>query len=418
MPFKPLALWIGLRYTRSRRRSHFVSFISLASIIGIAVSITVLITVLSVINGFDQQIRNRFFAIAPQVTVTSNQNITQNWPKFAQKLQNLTQIKAVAPFVNGQGMLLNGEVLRGVSILGIIPEKEQQISELGAQVVSGNIKSLTPNSHNIMIGKSLAQQLDLKLGDAVSIFVVQGGSDDGVLPRFDYQQFNVSAIFSSSQGFGFDQVLVYANMADAENFLTTTQHWNGLHLKLTNLFQASLVNQQLKSLLPNTDNVMDWTEQYGSFFQTLAMQKTMLFVILLFIVAIAVFNLISTLIMVVNEKRSDIAILRTLGATPGTIMATFVVQGALIGFFGTLCGLIGGLLLSYYITSLVNLIQHVFSIQLISESIYFVNYLPSKILWSDVIEVCAISFGLSILATIYPALLAFHTQPAEVLRYE
>ncbi len=417
MPIKPLALWIGLRYTRSKRRSRFVSFISLASIIGIAVSITVLITVLSVINGFDEQIRNRFFAIAPQVTVTSTQNIVQTWSQMSQELHHLPQIQAVAPFVNGQGMLMNGEILRGVNILGIIPDQEKQISKLGAQVVAGNLTSLTPNSFNIMIGKSLAQQLDLKLGDVVSIFVIQG-SEEGLIPRFDYQQFKVAAIFSSSQGFGFDQVLVYANMADAQNFLASTQHWNGLHIKLTNLFQASLVNQQLKSLLPGSDSVTDWTEQYGSFFQTLAMQKTMLFVILLFIVAIAVFNLISTLIMVVNEKRPDIAILRTLGATPLMIMTTFIVQGALIGLIGTFFGLIGGLILSYNITGLVNIIQHVFKVQLISESIYFVNYLPSQILWTDVIEVCAISFGLSILATIYPALIAFHTQPAEVLRYE
>lgn len=414
---RPLALYIGLRYTRAKRRNRFISFISLASIIGIALGITVLITVLSVINGFDEQIRDRFFAIAPQVTISSTQDITQSWPQLAEKLRRTSQVQAAAPFVNGQGMVLNGNTLRGVNVLGILPDQEARISQLGKQVVAGDIHSLTPGSFNVMIGKALAKQLDLQMGDAVSIFVVQG-DNDGLLPRFDYQRFTVSAIFSSSQGFGFDQVLVYANLADAQHLLTETQRWNGVHLKIANLFQAGLVNQQLQEILPSDYTVTDWTQQFGSFFQTLAMQKTMLFVILLFIVAIAVFNLISTLIMVVNEKRADIAILRTLGATPSTIMATFIVQGAIIGLVGTVCGLIGGVLLALNVTAIVNAIQHIFHVQLISESVYFVNFLPSKIMFTDVAQVCAVAFGLSVLATIYPALIAFRTQPAEVLRYE
>lgn len=412
---RPLALYIGLRYTRAKRRNRFISFISLASIIGIALGITVLITVLSVINGFDEQIRNRFFAIAPQVTVTSGQDISQSWPQLANEVQRLPEVKAAAPFLNGQAMVLNGGVLRGVNVLGILPAQESKISQLSQQIIAGNLNTLTPQSFNIMIGKALAKQLDLQLGDSISLFVAQGGED--LLPRFDYQRFTVSAIFSSSQGFGFDQVLVYTNLADAQTLLAETQRWNGLHLRLANLYQAGLVNQQLQSILPD-NQVTDWTQQFGSFFQTLAMQKTMLFVILLFIVAIAVFNLISTLIMVVNEKRADIAILRTLGATPLTIMNTFIVQGALIGLIGTIAGLIGGILLALNITAIVNGIQHLFHVQLISESVYFVNYLPSKIMLTDVLEVCAIAFGLSILATIYPALTAFRTQPAEVLRYE
>ena len=302
-------------------------------------------------------------------------------------------------------------------MLGILPSQEAQISRLARQVIAGNMNSLTPGSFNLMMGKSLAKQLDLQLGDSISLFVAQGS--DGSLPRFDYQRFTLSAIFSSSQGFGFDQILVYMNLVDAQTLLAETQRWNGLHLRISNLYQAGMVNQQLQALLPSSDSVSDWTQQFGSFFQTLAMQKTMLFVILLFIIAIAVFNLISTLIMVVNEKRADIAILRTLGAeSPFTIMNTFIVQGALIGLAGTLCGMVGGLLLALNVTAIVNGIQKVFHLQLISESVYFVNYLPSKIMFSDIWQVCVIAFGLSVLATIYPALIAFRTQPAVVLRYE
>jgi lipoprotein-releasing system permease protein len=414
---KPLALYIGLRYTQAKRRSRFISFISLASIIGIALGIAVLITVLSVINGFDEQISQRFFAIAPQVTVMADQDISQNWQSLAKNLRELPQIKSAAPFITGQGMVLNDNVLRGVSVLGILPDQEAQISQLAKQVTAGSIKTLTPGSFNIMLGKTLAEQLDLQINDSISLFVAQRGSD-GVLPRFDYQRFTVTAIFSSSQGFGFDRLLVYTNLADAENLLSDTPRWNGLHLRLDNLYQASLVNQELQRLLPRSYTVTDWTQQFGSFFQTLAMQKTMLFVILLFIIAIAVFNLISTLIMVVNEKRSDIAILRTLGATPFMIMNTFIVQGALIGLVGTLCGLAAGLLLALNVTAIVNGIQKVFHLQLISESVYFVNFLPSKIMFADIWQVCVIAFGLSVLATIYPALMASRTQPAEVLRYE
>ena len=413
---RPLALYLGLRYTRAKRRNRFVSFISLASIIGIAVGITVLITVLSVINGFDEQIRDRFFAIAPQVTVSATDDISQSWPQLVKDLKQAREVQAAAPFISGQGMVLNGDVVRGVSITGILPAQEAQVSQLGSQVTAGSIQSLTPGSFNLMIGKTLAKQLNLQIGDPINVFVVQG--EDDSLPNFDYQPFTISAIFSSSQGFGFDQLLVYANLEDVGRLLSTAERWNGLHVKVADLFQAGLVTRQLQSFLPSNYTVSDWTQQFGSFFETLAMQKTMLFVILLFIVAIAVFNLISTLIMVVNEKRADIAILRTLGATPGAIMAAFMVQGALLGLLGTLCGLIGGILLSLYITNIVDGIQHVFHVQLISESVYFVNFLPSKIMPRDVLEVCLVAFGLSVLATIYPALIAFRTQPAEVLRYE
>jgi lipoprotein-releasing system permease protein len=418
MIFKPLSIAIGLRYTRAKQRNRFISFISLASIVGIALGIIVLITVLSVINGFDEQIRNRFFAIAPQITVLTGEDIAKTWPQLAQTVQHVSAVKGEAPFASGQGMLMSGEELHGVSLIGVLPQEEKKVSDLSAQVVAGNLSSLQPGSYHLMMGKTLAKNLGLNVGDTVNFFIAENSDEGAGLPQFNYQNFTLTALFSSSAGFGFEQVLAYANMADVESVFKPGERVNGLHVKIQNLYQAAMVSQKIQSLLPNNYFVTNWAEQSGSFFQTLAMQKSMLFMILLMIIAIAVFNLVSTLIMVVNEKRADIAIMRTLGATPMMIMNTFIAQGAIIGLVGTTIGLIGGLLLAANITHIVNGVQTFFHVQLISASVYFVNYLPSKIMFKDVWVVCAIAFGLSIIAAIYPALVAFHTEPAEALKYD
>lgn len=418
MIFKPLSLAIALRYTRAKRRNQFISFISLASILGIALGIIVLITVLSVINGFDEQIQKRFFAIAPQVSVITAKDISTSWPQLANQLRRVPQIKEQAPFVSGQGMVLSGEQLHGINLLGVIPKEEKKISGLAAQVVEGSFSSLTPGSFHIMLGKTLAEKLGLKIGDTISMFITEGGGDEDELPQFTYQDFILSALYSSSAGFGFEDVLAYANMADVQTLFKPGDRVSGLHIKIQNLYSAALVSKDIQALLSTDYYVTNWTEQSGSFFETLSMQKSMLFIILLMIVAIAVFNLVSTLIMVVNEKRAEIAIMRTLGAPPKMIMNTFIAQGAVIGLIGTIIGLIGGLLLAANVTAIVDGIQKLFHVQFISASVYYVNYLPSKILWSDVIKICVIAFGLSVIAAIYPALIAFKTEPAEALRYE
>lgn len=418
MLFKPLSFAIGLRYTRAKRRNQFISFISLASIVGIALGVMVLITVLSVINGFDQQIRNRFFAIAPEITVLTGKDISNSWPQLVSRLRQLPQIKGQAPFVSGQGMIMSGEQLHGINLLGILPQEEKKISSLSAEVVAGNLSSLTPGSFNLMMGKTLAKNLGLQVGDTVSFFMAENSDSNDYLPQFTYQDFTLTSLFSSSAGFGFEDVLVYANMADAESVFKPGERISGLHVKVQNLYEAALISKKVQSLLPTDYVVTNWTEQSGNFFETLSMQKSMLFIILLMIVAIAVFNLVSTLIMVVNEKRADIAIMRTLGAPPIMIMNTFIAQGAIIGFIGTIIGLLAGLLLAANITSIVDFIQKILHVQLISASVYFVNYLPSKIMFSDVIKICGIAFGLAIVAAIYPALIAFKTEPAEALRYE
>ncbi len=414
---RPLSLYIGLRYTRAKRRNHFISFISLASMLGIALGVLVLITVLSVMNGFDYQIQKRFFAIAPQLTVMTGQSIKHTWRKTSQKIAKLPEVRGVAPFVSGKGMLINAGQIDGVRAVGILPSQEGKVSQLGQKMVKGKLNSLRPGKYNLVMGLSLARSLGVAVGDQLNLLTPQVSVTlAGVFPR--YRQFRVSGIFRTSGDFGFETGVVYINMQDAAKLFSSGQAISGFHVKLKDLYQAPSVTVLLRSLLSREYQVTNWTVQFGAFFQALAMEKTMLFVILLLIVAVAVFNLVSTLVMVVNDKRADIAILRTLGASPGTIMRTIMVQGAIIGIVGTFIGLALGLLLAYNVTDITNAIQNLFHVQFIKSSVYWIDFLPSRIEASDIIKVCLIAFGLSIIATLYPAWIAFRTQPAEALRYE
>ncbi len=385
--------------------------------LGIALGVLVLIIVLSVMNGFDYQIRKRFFSIAPQVTVMTGMKLNSTWRKTAGKIAGLDQVIGVAPFVSGKGMIINAGQIDGVQAIGILPSQEGKVSELGKKIIKGKLNSLQPGKYNMGIGKALARTMGVTVGDQINLLTPKVSVTlAGVFPR--YRRFNVTGIFHSSGGFGFETGVVYINMHDAAVLFPPGQAISGFQVKLKDLYQAPMVTQLINNLLPATYQTTNWTLQFGSFFQALAMEKTMLFVILLLIVAVAVFNLVSTLVMVVNDKRADIAILRTLGASPGTIMRTIMVQGALIGIVGTIVGLGLGLLLAHNVTAITNWIQNLFHVQFLNSSVFFLNYLPSRIELSDVIRVCLIAFGLSILATLYPAWIAFRTQPAEALRYE
>lgn len=413
---RPLSLNIGLRYTRAKRRNHFISFISLASMLGIALGVMVLITVLSVMNGFDYQIRRHFFTIAPEVTISTQGNILSNWKTSMDTLKQVTDVTGVAPYVSGKGMLLYQGQFEGVQTVGIDPVAESQVSLLGKKLNSGSLSSLQPGKFNMVMGLELASQLGVGLGDQVSLLTPEPTVTlAGVFPR--YRRFTVSGIFHTGSGFGFESGVVYINLQDAKK-LFANNAISGFHIKLTDIYQAPSVTSEIRDLLPNGYVVTNWTVQFGAFFQALAMEKTMLFVILSLIIGVAVFNLVSTLVMVVNDKRADIAILRTLGATRGMIMRAIMVQGALVGLIGTAIGLGLGLLLAANVTSITNWIQNLFNVQFLNSSVYFLDYLPSKIQWSDVISVCVLSVVLSVVAALYPARIAFKTQPAEALRYE
>jgi lipoprotein-releasing system permease protein len=412
---RPLPLYIGLRYTRAKRRNRFISFISLAATLGIALGVAVLLTVLSVMNGFDQQIRTHFFAMAPQVTITTAQDI-ENWPQLISKVTQVSGIAGAAPFVSGEGMLIKGNLLRGVNVMGIIPAEEMRIAQIKQSMTAGDINSLASGDYRVVITQNLAEQLNIKVGEAVNVFTSQATTTPlGLFPR--YRRFEVTGVYKSANN-GFAAENIYIAIDDAQKLFAAGRRVSGLHIKLNDIYQAPQLNRQLQRVLPGDFTVTDWTVQSGAFFQALAMEKTMMFIILLLVIAIAAFNLVSMLMMLVNEKQADIAILRTIGATPGTIRNIFMVQGTMLGVVGTLTGLVCGIILTLNVTTVVNALQRTFHIQFIPTAVYWSNYLPTKILPLDIIIVCAISLGLSVLAALYPALVAFKIQPAEALRYE
>lgn len=411
----PLPLYIGLRYIRAKRRNRFISFIAFASTLGIALGVAVLMTVLSVMNGFDEQIRTHFFAMAPQVTISTEQDI-DDWAALKDRIAQVKDVRASAPFVSGQGMLVKSNVLRSVNVMGILPAQEPLISQILQQTRSGNLKNLTPNNYGVFITQNLAEQLNLKVGDPVNILTSQASTTPlGLFPR--YRQFTVMGIYQNSSN-NWVQEPVYIAMEDAQRLFAAGTHENGLHLKLGHIYQAPKVSAQLKPLLSSNFTVSDWTEESGVFFQALALEKTMMFLILLLIIAIAAFNLVSMLMMLVNEKQADIAILRTLGASPATVRNIFLIQGSVLGIFGVVAGLVMGLLLTWHVTEVANFLQQLFHVQFIPVSAYWENYLPAKIMFQDILIICIMAFALSLLAALYPALVAFRIQPAEALRYE
>jgi len=417
--FRPVSLYVGLRYTRAKRRSHFISFISLVSMLGIAIGMTVLITVLSVMNGFDYQIKHHIFAMAQQVSVSTVDGKVANWPRLAKKIKQLPDVLASAPYVSGQGMLSNDGSARPTVVMGIDPKREASVSIMASKILprEGSFSALKPGSFGIVLGDELAGSLGVGLGDRLTMFIPQATvTPFGTLPRF--RSFKIVGVFHVGGGYGFDKSVAYVNMRDAQKLFTMGNTVSGLRLRISNLYAAPKVSNELMRTLSSRYIVSNWTQQYGSFFKAIKMEKTMMFVILLLIIAVAAFNLVSTLVMVVNDKRAEIAILRTLGATPRNIMATFVVQGCVVGIVGTILGLIGGVLLALNVTEVVNFIEAVFHTQFISSSVYLIDYLPSRVQWSDVWHVCWIAFLMSLVATIYPAWHASRLQPAEALRYE
>ncbi|MDF2867204.1 MAG: lolE 2 [Gammaproteobacteria bacterium] len=415
--FKPLSLYIGLRYLRAKRRNHFISFISLTSMLGIALGVTVLITVISVMNGFDQVIRERMFSMAQHVTVSTLSTKMNNWQAVQKQLAQKQGVVATAPLVYGQGILVHAGLNHPAVITGILPQEQQKVSSIADKMVEGSLTALRPGQFGIVLGQQLADSLVLNVGDSVTLITPDATvTPAGILPRF--KTFKVVGIFKVGSGFDFDNNLGFIDLQDGQRLFKLGQAISAIQLKLKDLYQAPDLARHLSQALPSDFVVSDWTQTYGALSEAISMEKRMIFLMLLLIVWVAAFNLVSTLVMVVTDKQADIAILRTLGATPGKVMAIFMVQGSASGIIGTLLGLIGGLLLASHVTEVVNLIETIFHVQLLSSSIYYVNYLPSKIQSGDVITVCSLALLFSLLATLYPAWRAARIQPAEALRYE
>lgn len=415
--FRPLSVFIGLRYTRAKRRNSFISFISLMSMMGIALGVIVLITVLSVMNGFDREIKKRVFSLVPPITVASTAGNVINWQQAKDMIRKFPDVTAVEPIVTQQVMLTNSGYVQPAMVNGILPQEEKNISELADKMIEGSLNSLTPGSFSIVLGEDLASRLDANVGDKVTVVTPQvSASAAGVIPRF--KRFTVTGIFRVGSGFGFDTSLAFISLADAQRLFLMGPSVTSLRTGIKNVFSATQMSEQLAAYLGPSARVSNWTDQFGAFFHAVSLEKRMMFFILLLIIAVAVFNLVSTLVMVVNDKEADIAILRTMGATPKMIMRIFIVQGAVIGVTGTVLGVIGGIALALNVTQIVNWIERVFHVQFLSSSVYFVNYLPSEIQWSDVISISLSALILSLLATLYPAWSASRTEPVEALRYE
>lgn len=415
--FRPVAFFIGLRYTRAKRRNHFISFISLMSMLGIALGILVLITVLSVMNGFDREIQKRVFSMVPPITVGNFVNAITNWQQVVSALHQFPKVKAVAPFVSGEVMLTSTNLVQPALLTGIEPQAEKNISQLADKIVQGTLADLTPGRFGMVIGEELANRLDVTLGDKITVITPHVSlSLAGVMPRL--KRFTVLGIFRAGSGFGFDAGLAFVNLVDAQKLFEMGTAVTALHVKIDDAYAAPKFAEQLTVALGQNARVTDWTQQFGEYFRMVAQEKAMMFFILMLIILVAAFNLVSTLVMVVNEKEADIAILRTLGATPQMVMAIFIIQGSIIGIIGTLLGVVGGIALAWHVTVVVNWIEHLFHIQFLSSSVYFLNYLPSYLEWGDVWRISLAALLLSLLATLYPAWRAARTVPVEALRYE
>lgn len=421
MTVKPLSLYIGLRYTRAKKRNHFISFISILSILGIALGVLVLITVLSVMNGFDEQIKKKVFSMVPTTTVTDisgglvYSKCSHN--NFIQQVKSTSMVQSVQPFISGQAVLQSGGQSHPSYLLGIEPSYANTITQLRNKMLEGAFDDLIPGSYGVVISQSAAFNLGVSKGDKVLVLTPQiNWSLAGAMPRL--KRFTVVGIFHAGAGLGYDDGVAFINIQDAQVLYHMSSRITGYQIKLFQPFKVSEFNRLIVNHLPPTVSLTDWTNQYGNFFHAVAMEKTMMFLILFLIIAVAIFNLVSMLVMLVNEKQADIAILRTLGASRGLVLRVFIVQGLILGGLGALLGVIGGVLLSKHVTQIVDSLQKILHQNFVSADVYFIDYLPSKLVLSDVWHIVLVTIIFSFLATLYPAYRASKIEPAKALRYE
>ncbi len=412
----PYELLIGLRYTRAKRRNHFISFISLISMLGIGLGVAALIVVLSVMNGFQTELRGRILAVVSHVQISGASGEMPGWQRVAEQAATHPQVTATAPFVQAQGMLSYGQSVRGALVRGIVPELEDKVADFRQHMKSGSLDALTPDSFNIILGTELARALGVFVGDKVTLIAPQGVvTPAGVVPRL--KTFNVVGLFEVGM-FEYDNGLALIRMEDAQRLYRMEDRVSGVRLKIDDLFKARRVASELASRIDADAFISDWTRSHANFFRAVQIEKNMMFIILSLIVAVAAFNIVSTLVMAVTDKQADIAILRTLGASPASIMVVFMVQGALIGFIGLGLGIAGGVALALNIDVVVPFIERLLGTQFLSKEVYYISELPSELQWSDVTTITGVAFVLALVATLYPSWRASRVNPAEALRYE
>lgn len=420
--FSGFELFIGLRYTRAKRKNHFISFISLTSMVGIALGVAALIVVLSVMNGFQKELRTRILGVASHLEITGSNNQLSDWQQVATYSAKQPHVLASAPYIMAQGMLSYDQGVQGAIIRGVLPVAEDKVADLGRNMKVGQLANLKAGEFGIILGADLAYNLGAQVGDKVVVMAPQGQfTPAGVVPRL--KQFTVVGLFQVGM-YEYDAGLALIHMEDAAKLYRMGDSVSGVRLKLDDLFGApdiaAIMAAQLNVNASATGQyyVSDWTRQHANFFKAVQMEKRVMFIILTLIVAVAAFNIVSTLVMAVTDKRADIAIMRTLGASPASIMSIFIIQGALIGVIGTALGAVFGIVVALNISTIIPFIEGLFHVQFLSKEVYAISDLPSDLIWSDVIVIVMMSFLLSLIATLYPSWRASKINPAEALRYE
>ena len=412
--FNSFETMIGLRYVRAQRRNHFISFISMSSMIGVALGVMALITVISVMNGFEKELKDRILGMASHAVI-EELNGLKDWQLVINNIKDHPEIVGAAPYFHAEGMLTKDKIVNGVIIRGILPHEETNVAIVAEKMIEGDLNDLKSTEFNIILGAELVRKLNLEIGDKVTLVAPQANfTPAGILPRL--KRFTLIGIFEVGMH-EFDGGLALIHMDDALRLFRKSNP-TGIRLKTNNILKAPTISREIASQLSSKYWVIDWTQRHSNFFRALKTEKTVMFVILTLIVAVAAFNIISTLVMAVSDKQSDIAVLRTLGASPKSILKIFIIQGTIIGAIGILLGVIGGVWLASNVETLVPALENMLGYKFLSPDVYYISDLPSDMHWSDVILISVVSFVLCLLATIYPAFRAANTLPAEALRYE
>ena len=413
---QPFELLLGYRYTRAKRRNGFISFISLSSIIGIALGVFALITVLSVMNGFQQELRDRILGMTSHMTLSEQMETLEDWQPLYQQVKTIKHVTGAAPNVMGQGMLSYGEKVKGVAIRGVLPEYEPEVADIGSKMVAGSLDDLKKKEYNVIIGVELANALGVSIGDKIMMISPQvSTSIIGVMPRT--KRFTLVGLFEAGM-FEYDSGLAIVHMADAQKLFKMKKNITALQLKLDDMFETNAVRLSIGEEVEKVLYTRDWTQQHANFFKAIQMEKRMVFIFLTLIIMVAAFNIVSTMVMVVTDKQKDIAVLRTIGATPLSIQIIFIIQGLIIGIIGSVAGGILGVIASLNIDVIVPFFESLFGFKFFPADIYYISNIPSDLHWGDVWLVSGIAFIMTLVATLYPAKKASQIEPAEALRYD
>ena len=414
--FRSYEFWVGKRYVRSKSGDHFVSLISAISMLGIAIAVAVLIIVLSVVNGFERELKDKLLAMSAHANIEELTGDLTNWPDLVTIVAENDRVIAAAPYINGQGLLVSGERLSGAEFRGVVPDLEDAVSGISGVMTEGDLHSLAPGDFNIVIGVELATELRASIGDKLTVTLAEGiVTPAGIMPRT--KRFTVSGIYRVGM-YEFDRRLAFINLSDAQRLFRKGEKVSGIRLAVTDIYSASGIVREVASTLEGEPIVGDWTGRHVNFFKSIQITKSILFVILLMVIAVAAFNIVSTLVMVVKDKQSDIAIMKTVGARPSGILRIFITQGSIIGVVGTAIGALLGVLFTLNIENIVALVEAAFGIKLLAADVYFISDLPAELRLRDVVSICSIALLLSVLSTLYPAWRGARMMPAEALRYD